>query len=41
MFSQGRQHTGEDLQAQILFVAQTIRAALDDPNLVVEPLDEA
>ena len=41
MISQGRQHTGEDLQAQILLVAQAIRATLEDPNLVVEPLDEA
>ena len=41
MLSQGRQHTREDLQAQILFVAQAIRAALEDPTLVVESLDEA
>src|SRR5919109_3659120 len=36
-----RQHAGQDLQAQILFVLQPIRAPLDDPDLVVETLDEA
>src|SRR5215831_3485010 len=35
-----RQHTGEDLQAQILFVPQPIRAPLDEPDLVVEALHE-
>jgi hypothetical protein len=41
MFSQGRQHTGEDLQAQIFFVAQSVGTALDDPALVVQALDES
>ena len=39
--SDGRQHAGEDLQAQVLLVAQTISAPLDDPNLVVETLHES
>src|SRR2546428_13277261 len=36
-----RQHTGEDLEAEILFVAEPVRAALEDADLVVQPLDEA
>src|SRR3974377_77366 len=35
------QHAGEDFESQILFVAQAVGAALDDSDLVVEPLDEA
>src|SRR4029077_1273199 len=38
---QGRQHAGEDLETQIIIVAQAVGAALDHPNLVVEPFDEA
>src|SRR3954454_16962413 len=41
MISQGRQHTGEYLQAQIFFVAQSVGTALDDPDLVVQALDES
>lgn len=40
MFSQGRQHTGEYLQAQIFFVAQPVGTSLKDPDLVVQALDE-
>jgi len=40
MFSQGRQHTGEYLQAQIFFVAQPVGTALKDSDLVVQALDE-
>lgn len=36
-----RQHTGKDFQSQILLVAQSVCAALDDANFVVETLDEA
>src|SRR6516165_5793603 len=35
------QHAGENLEPQIFFVAQAVGAALDHPDLVVEPLDEA
>src|SRR6516225_1830567 len=38
---QGRQHTGQDFEAQVVLVAQAIGAALDHPDFVVEPLDEA
>src|SRR5215204_239310 len=38
---QGRQHASEDLEPQVLLVAQAVGAPLDDPDLVVEPLDEA
>ena len=38
---QRRQHAGENLEPQIFFVAQAVGAALDHPDLVVEPLDEA
>ena len=38
---QGRQHAGEDLEPQIILVAQAVGAALDHPNLVVEPFNEA
>jgi hypothetical protein len=40
-FSDSMQHTSEDLQAQILLISQSVRASVDDPNLVVEPLNEA
>src|SRR5690242_13913831 len=35
------QHAGENLEPQILFVAQAVGAALDHPDLIVEPLDKA
>jgi hypothetical protein len=38
---QRRQHAGENLEPRIFFVAQAVGAALDHPDLVVEPLDEA
>ena len=34
------EHASEDLESQIFLVTQAVRAALDDANLVVEPLDE-
>src|SRR5229473_1759380 len=36
-----RQHAGEDLEAEVLFVAEPVRAALEDADLVVQSLDEA
>ena len=36
-----RQHAGEDLEAEVLFVAQPVRAALEHADLVVQTLDEA
>lgn len=39
-FSDSGQHESEDLQAQILLISQSVRASLDDPNLV-ESLNEA
>src|SRR5713101_451076 len=36
-----RQHAGEDLEAEVLFVAKSVCATLEDTNLVVEALDEA
>ena len=41
MLSDRRKHTGKNLQAQVLFVTQTVGAALKDPNFVVEAFDEA
>ena len=35
-----RQHAGQDLQAKVLLVAQPVRSALDDTDLVVQPFDE-
>src|SRR5260370_12357458 len=35
------QHAGQDLQSQILLVAQPVGPALDDADLVVESFDEA
>src|SRR5215216_6437531 len=35
-----REHTSEDFQAQILFVAQPVCAPLDDPDLIVEAFNE-
>jgi hypothetical protein len=35
-----RKHAGENLEAEIFLVAQAIGSALEDPDLVVEPLDE-
>jgi len=37
---QDRQHAGEDFEPQVVFVAQAVGAALDRPDLVVEPVDE-
>src|SRR2546425_8434034 len=39
--SDRRQHAAEDLEAQVLLVAEAVGPALDDAHLVVEPLDEA
>src|SRR5947208_1465321 len=36
-----RQHAGENLEPEVLFVAQPVRATLEDADLVVQPLDEA
>src|SRR5882762_10516427 len=36
-----RQHAGEDLQAQVLLIAQAVGSALKDADLVVEAFDEA
>ena len=36
-----RQHAGEDLEAEVFLVAQPVRAALEDADLVVQSLDEA
>jgi hypothetical protein len=38
---QRRQHTDEDLEPQVVLVSQAVGAALDHPDLVVEPFDEA
>lgn len=40
-FSYRREHTGEDLEAEVLLVSKAVCSALDDPNLVVKSLDEA
>src|SRR5712692_11903299 len=40
-WSDRRQHAGADLEAEVLFVAQPVRAALEHADLVVQPLDEA
>src|SRR5262245_40553365 len=39
--SNRRQHAGEDLEAEVLLIAEPIGATLEDPDLVVQPLDEA
>src|SRR6266851_9854530 len=39
--SDRRQHAGEDLETEVLLVAEPVRAALEDADLVVQPLDEA
>src|SRR6266851_5911005 len=36
-----RQHAGENLEPEVLFVAEPVRAALEDADLVVQSLDEA
>jgi hypothetical protein len=38
---QRRQHASEDLEPQVVLIAQAVGAALDHPDLIVEPLDEA
>ena len=40
-WSDRRQHAGEDLETEVLLVAEPVRAALEDADLVVQPLDEA
>ncbi len=35
-----REHAGEDFQLQILFVAQSVGTSLDDPDFIVQALDE-
>jgi hypothetical protein len=40
-FSYRREHAGEDLEAEVLLVSKAVCSALDDPDLVVESLDEA
>src|SRR5262249_46235978 len=35
-----REHGGEDFQLQILFVAQSVGAPLDDPDFIVQAFDE-
>src|SRR3989442_11008202 len=39
--SDRRQHAGKDLEPEVLLVAEPVRAALEDADLVVQPLDEA
>src|SRR5918995_7519026 len=39
--SDSRQHAGEDLEAEVFLIAEPVRAALEDADLVVQPLDEA
>jgi hypothetical protein len=34
------QKAGEDLEAEVFLVAEPVRAALEDADLVVQPLDE-
>src|ERR1700739_1230434 len=38
---QGWQHAGQDFEPQAVLVRQTVAAALDHPDLVVEALDKA
>src|SRR2546425_5420953 len=40
-WSDRRQHAGEDLEAEVLFVAQPVRAALEHADLVVQPRPDA
>ena len=39
--SEWLQHAGEDLEAEVLLIAETVGSTLDDTDLVVESLDEA
>ena len=39
--SDRRQHTSQNLQAQVFLVAQAIRTPLKDTNLVVEAFDKS
>jgi hypothetical protein len=39
--SEHRQHAGKDFETKVLFIAYSVRASLDDADLVVEPFDEA
>jgi hypothetical protein len=36
--SERRQHAGEDLEAEVLFVTKPVGAALEDADLVVQAL---
>ena len=40
-WSECRQHAGEDLQAEVVLVAETVGPPLDHTDFVVEPFDEA
>ena len=40
-FSDLREHAGKDFQAEIFFISQPVGAALNHPDLVVEPFHEA
>src|SRR3954468_1845917 len=40
-FSDFRQHAGEDLEAEVLFVSKSVGSSLDHTDLVVDPFDEA
>ena len=35
------QHAGEDFQAKVFFVSESVRPQLDDPDLGVDSLNEA
>ena len=39
--SESWQHASQDLEAQVLLVAEAIRPSLDDAHFVVESLDES
>src|ERR1019366_1298010 len=41
MISERWQHAGEDLEAKVFLIAQTVGATLDDADLVVQAFDEA
>jgi len=38
--SQHREHAGEDLEPQVLFIPEAVGATLEDADLVVQSLDE-
>src|ERR1700738_3859838 len=35
------QHAGENLEPQVLFIAQPVGTTLNDPDLIVEPFDKS